>query len=33
MRFIFKTDYGQDIRLVKHSGQAFKAFLALRRGS
>ena len=23
MRFIFKTDYGQDIRLVKHSGQAF----------
>ncbi|OYV00763.1 MAG: branched-chain amino acid ABC transporter permease [Burkholderiales bacterium PBB5] len=23
MRFIFKTDYDQDIRLVKHSGQAF----------
>ena len=23
MRFIFKTDYGQDIRLFKHSGQAF----------
>ena len=23
MRFIFKTDYGQDIRLVKHSGQVF----------
>ena len=23
MRFIFKTDYGQDIRLVKHRGQAF----------
>ncbi len=23
MRFIFKTDYGQDLRLVKHSGQAF----------
>ena len=23
MRFIFKTDYAQDIQLVKHSGQAF----------
>ena len=23
MRFIFKTDYAQDIRLVKHGGQAF----------
>ena len=23
MRFIFKTDYGQDIQLVKHGGQAF----------
>ena len=23
MRFLFKTDYRQDIRLVKHSGQAF----------
>jgi branched-chain amino acid transport system permease protein len=23
MRFIFKTDYGQDINLVKHSGQLF----------
>jgi branched-chain amino acid transport system permease protein len=23
MRFIFKTDYGQDIRLVKHNGQRF----------
>ncbi|WP_088279810.1 branched-chain amino acid ABC transporter permease [Ideonella sp. A 288] len=23
MRFIFKTDYGQDIRVVKHGGQAF----------
>ncbi len=23
MRFIFKTDYGQDLRLIKHSGQAF----------
>ena len=23
MRFIFKTDYGQDIQLIKHSGQAF----------
>ena len=23
MRFIFKTDYAQDIRLIKHGGQAF----------
>ena len=23
MRFIFKTDYEQDIRLIKHGGQAF----------
>ena len=23
MRFIFKTDYGQDIRLAKHGGQVF----------
>ncbi len=23
MRFIFKTDYGQDLRLIKHSGHAF----------
>jgi branched-chain amino acid transport system permease protein len=23
VRFLFKTDYGQDIRLVKHGGQAF----------
>jgi branched-chain amino acid transport system permease protein len=23
MRFLFKTDYGQDIRLVRHGGQAF----------
>ncbi len=23
MRFLFKTDYGQDIRLIKHGGQAF----------
>ena len=23
MRFIFKTHYDQDIRLVKHNGQAF----------
>ena len=23
MRFLFKTDYDQDIRLVKHGGQAF----------
>ena len=23
MRFIFKTDYGQDLQIVKHSGQAF----------
>ena len=23
MRFIFKTDYGQDIRLAKHGGQLF----------
>ena len=23
MRFIFKTDYDQDIRIVKHGGQAF----------
>ena len=23
MRFIFKTDYEQDIRLVKHGGQVF----------
>jgi hypothetical protein len=23
MRFIFKTDYGQDIKLAKHGGQVF----------
>ena len=23
MRFIFKTDYAQDLQIVKHSGQAF----------
>jgi len=23
MRFIFKTDYEQDIRIVKHGGQGF----------
>ena len=37
MRFIFKTDYEQDIRLAKHGGQAFwysllGVFLLLRRG-
>ena len=23
MRFIFKTDYGQDVRLAKHGGHLF----------
>jgi branched-chain amino acid transport system permease protein len=33
MRFIFKTDYAQDIRLAKHGGHVFwYSLLVLRPG-